>query len=153
MDPDLDSGLFGIQLSDSEDGSNDSEPAEGTRPKKEPSAPGDRTAQSEEEFQAVRREYRVKVENGEIWKTIQRPRGPGRVPKPEAQALLHAVEELYFFRRYFEGAQFVRTIFGESKDKDEGGDPIELDDDTKKLLRYYEKKCDESVTIKTGPQG
>lgn len=67
MDPDLDPGLFGIQLSDSEDGSNDSEPAEGTRPKKgEASTPVDRTAQSEEEFQAVRRGYRVKVENGEV---------------------------------------------------------------------------------------
>ncbi|KAG4217103.1 hypothetical protein PC116_g34416, partial [Phytophthora cactorum] len=87
MDPDLDSGLLGIQLSDSEDGSNDSEPAEGTRPKKgEANAPIDRTAQSEEEFQT-------------IWKTIKLPLGPGRVPKPEAQALLHAVEELYFFRR------------------------------------------------------
>ncbi|KAI1466178.1 uncharacterized protein F4812DRAFT_436182 [Daldinia caldariorum] len=140
MDPDLDSGLFGIQLSDSEDGSNnDSEPAEGTRPKKgEANTPVDRTAQSEEEFQAVRREYRVKVENGEIWKTIQLPVGPGRVSKPDAQALLHAVEELYFFRRYSDGANFARAIL--SSNGDEGG-PIGLDEDTKKLLRYYETKC------------
>ncbi|KAI2776327.1 hypothetical protein F4815DRAFT_484740 [Daldinia loculata] len=147
MDPDLDPGLFGIQLSDSEDGSNDSEPAEGTRPKKgEASTPVDRTAQSEEEFQAVRREYRVKVENGEIWKTIQLPLGPGRVPKPEAQALLHAVEELYFFRRYSEGANFARAILAGngSGGIDEEG-PCGLDEDTKKLLRYYEKKCNEKV--------
>ncbi|KAF3058177.1 hypothetical protein GL218_05268 [Daldinia childiae] len=148
MDPDLDSGLFGIQLSDSEDGSNDSEPAEGTRPPKkgESSTPVDRTAQSEEEFQAVRREYRVKVENGEIWKTIQLPLGPGRIPKPEAQALLHAVESYYFFRRYSEGAKFARTILGRngSEGIDEEG-PSGLDEDTKKLLRYYEKKCNEKV--------
>ncbi|KAI1658049.1 hypothetical protein F4813DRAFT_52603 [Daldinia decipiens] len=147
MDPDLDSGLFGIQLSDSEDGSNDSEPAEGTRPKKGgASTPVDRTAQSEEEFQAVQREYRVKVENGEIWKTIQLPLGPGRVPKPEAQALLHAVEELYFFRRYSEGAKLAQAILGgdESENIKEKG-PSGLDEDTKKLLRYYEKKCNEKV--------
>ncbi|KAI0099380.1 hypothetical protein F4814DRAFT_112840 [Daldinia grandis] len=147
MDPDLDSGLFSIQLSDSEDGSNGSESAEGTRPKKgEASTPVDRTAQSEEEFQAVRREYRVKVENGQIWKTIQLPLGSGRVSKPEAQALLHAVEELYFFRRYAEGAKFARAILGgnESKGIDEEG-PSGLDEDTKKLLRHYENKCNERV--------
>ncbi|KAI1477497.1 hypothetical protein F4774DRAFT_389363 [Daldinia eschscholtzii] len=143
MDPDLDSGLFGIQLSDSEDGSNDSEPAEGTRPKKgEASAPVDRTAQSEEEFQAVRREYKVKVENGEIWKTIKLPLGPGRVPKPEAQALLHAVEELYFFRRYSDGAKFARAILSGGENENGNGEgPIGLDEDTKKLLKYYESKC------------
>ncbi|KAI1808880.1 hypothetical protein F4811DRAFT_499286 [Daldinia bambusicola] len=139
MDPDLDSGLFGIQLSDSEDGSNDSEPAEGTRPKKgEANTPVDRTAQSEEEFQAVRREYRVKVENGEIWKTIKLPLGPGRVSKPDAQALLHAVEELYFFRRYADGANFARAVLSGNGD---GEEPFGLDEDTKKLLRYYETKC------------
>ena len=67
MDSDLDSGLFGIQLSDSEDSNNESEPAEGNPPKKqETGATTDRTAQTEEEFQTVRREYRVKIENGEV---------------------------------------------------------------------------------------
>ncbi|KAI1452574.1 hypothetical protein F4805DRAFT_462652 [Annulohypoxylon moriforme] len=146
MDSDLDSGLFGIQLSDSEDSNNDSEPAEGNPPKKqETSTTTDRTAQSEEEFQAVRKEYRVKVENGEIWKTIQLPLGSERIPKPEAQALLHAVEELYFFRRYVEGAQFVRAVLGENGDSNNEAIAPGLDDDTRKLLRYYEKRCSEKV--------
>ncbi|KAI0885880.1 uncharacterized protein GGS22DRAFT_162199 [Annulohypoxylon maeteangense] len=146
MDSDLDSGLFGIQLSDSEDSNNDSEPAEGNQPKKrETCTTTDRTAQSEEEFQAVRKQYRVKVENGEIWKTIKLPLGSERVPKPEAQALLHAVEELYFFRRYDEGAQFVKTALGKSGDDSNEGMAPGLDDDTMKLLRYYERKCDEKA--------
>ncbi|OTB01155.1 hypothetical protein M426DRAFT_323671 [Hypoxylon sp. CI-4A] len=146
MDPDLDSGLFGIQLSDSED----SEPAEGEQPKKRDeqvaSKPTSRTAQSEEEFQAVRRDYKVKVENGEIWKTIKLPlSGAGSIPKPEAQALLHAVEELYFFRWYAEGAEFVRAVLGRGM-KDFGEDLAPaLDMDTRGLLRYYEKKCQEKV--------
>lgn len=64
MDPDLDPGLFGIQLSDTED---DTSPAEGDPPKTNAAEPpSTRTGQSEAEFQAVRREYRVKVENGEV---------------------------------------------------------------------------------------
>lgn len=67
MDPDLDAGLFDIHLSDSEDGANDAEPAEGGQPQRqEAEAPADRTAQSEEEFQSVRKGYVVKVENGEV---------------------------------------------------------------------------------------
>ncbi|KAI0896437.1 hypothetical protein F4806DRAFT_464528 [Annulohypoxylon nitens] len=145
MDPDLDSGLFGIQLSDSEDSSNNSEPAEGNQPKKqEANTAADRTAQSEEEFQAVRKEYKVKVENGEIWKTIKLPLGSERIPKPEAQALLHAVEELYFFRRYAEGAQFVKALLGASNDSD-GDVAPRLDNDTRNLLQYYERKCVEKT--------
>ncbi|KAI1085105.1 hypothetical protein F5B20DRAFT_521008 [Whalleya microplaca] len=121
-DLDNESGLFGIQLSDSDEDS----PKDLTA----------RNAQSEEAFQAVRKEYRVKVENGEIWKTIKLPLGP-QVSKPEAQALLHAVEELYFFRRYGEGARFVAAVL-------DGGDGAAgLDADTRKLLRYYEKRCNE----------
>ncbi|KAI1763813.1 hypothetical protein GGR53DRAFT_344450 [Hypoxylon sp. FL1150] len=137
MDPDLDAGLFGIHLSDSD---SDAEPAEGSQPQK--SEASDRTAQSEEEFQAVRKAYVVKVENGEVWKSVELPLGTGRVSKPEAQALLHAVEELYFFRRYAEGARFVRTVL----DEGQTGDGVPgLDDETRKLLRYYEEKCNEKV--------
>ncbi|RYP68540.1 hypothetical protein DL771_006617 [Monosporascus sp. 5C6A] len=142
-DSELDSGLLGIQLSsDAEDGGD-------TR-----SATADieaervaRVAQSEEAFQAVKKSYRVKVENGEIWSTIQLPLGPRRVSKPEAQALLHAVEELYFFRRYAEGAAFARRVLNDC-----GGDAPGLDDDTRDLLRYYEKKCvEKDEAQKTNP--
>jgi hypothetical protein len=57
------------------------------------------------------------------------------VSKPQAQELLHAVEELYFFRRYSEGVDFVRKVLGE------GGGADGLDDDTRELLGYYERKC------------
>ncbi|KAI2466419.1 hypothetical protein F4781DRAFT_405745 [Annulohypoxylon bovei var. microspora] len=145
MDPELDSGLFGIHLSDSEDSNNGSESAGGNPPKKqEASTPADRTAQSEEEFQAVRKEYRVKVENGEIWKTIKLPLGSEQILKADAQSLLHAVEELYFFKRYAEGAQFVKTVLGNGNDSDENM-MSGLDDDTRKLLRYYESKCNQKA--------
>ncbi|KAI1778606.1 hypothetical protein F4818DRAFT_305405 [Hypoxylon cercidicola] len=146
MDSDLTAGLFGIHLSDSENdarSSNGADPAEGISPKRdEAEAPSDRTAQSEEEFQAMRKGYTAKVENGEIWQSIKIPPGLGRIPKPEALALLHAVEELYFFQRYSEGARFVRSAL--DGDHDGNGAPG-LDDDTRKRLRYYEKKCNEKA--------
>jgi hypothetical protein len=50
--------------------------------------------------------------------------------------VLHAVEELYFFRRYQEGAEFARRVL-EGEDGESGG----LDEDTRKLLSYYEGRC------------
>lgn len=55
--------------------------------------------------------------------------------KHEAQELLHAVEELYFYRRYDEGAALV----GRMLDGEGGGEG--LDRDVKELLRKYERKC------------
>jgi hypothetical protein len=57
---DLNSGLLGIALSDSEDDSTKecAEPA--------PASREERNAQSEEEFQKLKSTYRVKVENGEV---------------------------------------------------------------------------------------
>ncbi|KAI1340389.1 hypothetical protein F5Y15DRAFT_56523 [Xylariaceae sp. FL0016] len=106
---DLDSGLFGIQLSDSEDSSaKDEAPA--------------RNAQSEEAFQKVKKQYKVKAEDGE----------------PESQATLHAVEELYFFGRFEEGAAFASVVLNAESDG-------RLDEDTRKMMRYYEKKCIEKA--------
>ncbi|ORY68996.1 uncharacterized protein BCR38DRAFT_425008 [Pseudomassariella vexata] len=140
---DLDSGLFGISLSDSSDGE---ETLNSQKPNGRNKA--DRTGQSEAEFQAVRKAYAVKVENGEIWKTVELPLdGDGaKIAKPQAQALLHAVEELYFFRRYEEAAKFVgRVLGGDGKSGSDDG----LDEDTRKLLRHYETKCAEKVRIVT----
>ncbi len=61
--------------------------------------------------------------------------------KPEAQALLHAVEELYFFRRYAEGAAFVRRVLDGDGDGDGDNGAPGLDEETRKLLRYYETRC------------
>ncbi|CAJ2502263.1 Uu.00g096570.m01.CDS01 [Anthostomella pinea] len=128
MDADLDSGLFGIQLSDSEASGDD------TTTEKAPA----RDAQSEEAFLEVKKTYRVKVEDGEVWKKVKLPLGP-QVTKPEAQALLNAVEELYLFGRFAEGARFVQTVL-HGEDGKSG-----LDDDTRSTLRYYETKCAEKA--------
>ena len=58
------------------------------------------------------------------------------VNKPEAQQLLHAVEELYFFRRYNEAVQFLQRVFSE-----EGKGEVYLDEEVQKLLRHYESRC------------
>ncbi|KAL1875927.1 hypothetical protein VTK73DRAFT_9711 [Phialemonium thermophilum] len=120
----LDSGLLGIGLSDSGDEAlNDA-----------PKSREEKNAQSEDEFQRVRREFRPKIENGEIFKVVKFPLSE-MVSKAEAQELLHAVEELYFFRRYDDAMEFVQLIFSET------GRPAGLDDETKELLRYYETRC------------
>ncbi|KAI5860281.1 hypothetical protein GGS23DRAFT_243353 [Durotheca rogersii] len=135
MDPDS-SDLLAMQLSSS---SSSSDTDAGG------SARDERTAQSEAEFQAVRRAYRAKVENGEIHRTALSPlssRSP-RVPKPAAQALLHAVEELYFFRRYAAAAQFARAALAAAERGDDGHREAALDGDTRAALRYYEVRCRE----------
>lgn len=53
-------GLFSISISDSE-GEDDIDTSHGIANSKK-----DRTAQSEDAFQAVKRGYRAKVENGEV---------------------------------------------------------------------------------------
>lgn len=55
---DVDSGLFSINLSDSEDGDANSGSGSG--------AVRDRKGQTDAEFQAVKAFYRPKVENGEV---------------------------------------------------------------------------------------
>ncbi|KAI8946971.1 hypothetical protein F4801DRAFT_30092 [Xylaria longipes] len=131
-DDDLDAGLLGIALSDSDAGPG----GDATATKKTPREA--RTGQSEAEFQEVRRTYHVKVENGEVWKTVRLPLGP-QVSKPEVQTLLHAVEELYFFRRFSEGARFARSVI------DDDGGAGKLDEDTLKTLLYYERKCSDKI--------
>lgn len=61
MAEELDPGLLAISLSDDDDSA-----PEAAEPKQARIPGTARTGQSEEEFQAVRREYRVKVENGEV---------------------------------------------------------------------------------------
>lgn len=62
-----------------------------------------------------------------------------RVPKQEAQELLHAVEELYFGRQWDEAVAFVgRVLEGEG-----GADG--LDSDVRDALKVYEGKCREKM--------
>jgi len=85
-------GLFNIEVSSSDEGTNDSQ--------KVP-----RDYQSEEDFQRQRSEWKPPVETGEIWKSLKLP--VDYPSKPEAQAILHAIEELYFYRRYEEAAKLA----------------------------------------------
>lgn len=84
---DEDGGLFNIEVSSDDEGVNESE--------KVP-----RDFQSEEGFQRQRAEWKPKIEIGELWKTLKLP--IDNPSKPESQAIMHAIEELYFFRRYEE---------------------------------------------------
>jgi hypothetical protein len=79
----------------------------------------------------------------QIWKTIKIPLGP-QVTKQDAQAVLHAVEELYFAKRYQEGAELARKLLD---DEDERSG---LDEDTRTLLRYYEGKCAQKAALNSG---
>ncbi|KAK8102211.1 hypothetical protein PG984_015357 [Apiospora sp. TS-2023a] len=137
---DLESDLFSITLADDGDDPEAGASATASAP------PADRTGQTEEEFQAVRRGYRVNVENGDIWKTIKLPLAQ-QPSKFETQALLHAVEELYYFRRFEEGADFARKALG---DEEGSESEAKLDTDTRRLLKHYESRCRErSAAAKT----
>lgn len=112
--------LFNIQVSDSEDDKVEKKSR--------------RTGQTEDEFQAVKNTYRAKVENGNIQQTITLPLGPG-ANKQHVQELLHAAEELYFFRRYQEVVDLVSRILTPEGDK--GG----LDEETRQILSMYQSRC------------
>jgi hypothetical protein len=86
-----------------------------------------RDFQSDEDFQKQRREWKAKNEVGEvsfiyyilsectdrgsyykIWKTLKFP--ICNPSKPESQTILHAIEELYFFRRYEEAGKVAEEV-------------------------------------------
>ncbi|KAK3326431.1 hypothetical protein B0H66DRAFT_550922 [Apodospora peruviana] len=130
------SNLLTIGFGGSDD---DSEPEEAANPNTTTSnsttsngnSRSDRNALSETNFQLLKQNYMPKIENGKIHKSIQLPLSS--ISKPDAQQLLHAVEELYFYRRYDEAVDFVRKVFS--------GPEVNLDQETKRLLGYYEKRC------------
>ncbi|KHN96587.1 uncharacterized protein MAM_05530 [Metarhizium album ARSEF 1941] len=116
---DHDDGILNIQISDDE--------VDAIKKK------ADRTGQTEDDFQAVKRQYRVRVENGDIHKNVALPLQPGP-NKMRTQELVHAVEELYFFRRYQEGVDLIARAL-------ENGGAEALDNDSRRLLESYEIKC------------
>lgn len=79
---DIESDLFAINLDDTEAGAS----ATAT----DPTPAADRTGQTEEEFQAVRKAYRVKVEDGDVSSSIVGffggTRAPRRYNNPRAPA-------------------------------------------------------------------
>ncbi|KAK0635841.1 hypothetical protein B0T17DRAFT_517407 [Bombardia bombarda] len=135
----MDSGLFNISLSDSEEEdqtSSNNNKGNDTNGTNTGSSRSDRTALSQADFDALKKTYRPKMENGEIFKTITLSLGES-IAKPDIQELLHAVEELYFFRRYDEAVRFLHDVLG----GDEDDKASCLDNDTKTQLRYYKAKC------------
>ncbi len=136
---DEDGGLFNIEFSSSD---------ESTKTVKVP-----RDFQSEEDFQTVRREWKPKIEVGEvsyyllsstttrseiiykIWKTLRLPMD--NPSKPEAQAILHAIEELFFCQRYEEARDVaVETLKGE------------LIDEFRKTVDDYKRRCEAKISLK-----
>ncbi|KAG0652047.1 hypothetical protein D0Z07_1054 [Hyphodiscus hymeniophilus] len=119
---DEDGGLFNIELS-SDESVSESE--------KTP-----RDFQSEEDFQRQRREWKVKIEEGEIWKALKLP--VDDPTKPESQMILHAIEELYFFRRYEEARQLSNDVL---KGK--------LNGEFRGVLEKYRAKCEAQLISAT----
>lgn len=62
------------------------------------------------------------------------------INKPEAQEILHAVEELYFFRRYAEAVALLKKVW------EDAGESL-FDRDTTGLLRLYETRCGERLRV------
>ncbi|KAF6833931.1 hypothetical protein CPLU01_05226 [Colletotrichum plurivorum] len=122
---DEDGGLFNIAIDSSDDEGLASEAAD-----KEIGRPRD--YQAEEEFQELRATYRAKEQNGDIWRSLDLPLVPGQTTKPALQEILHAVEELYFLRRYDEAAALAECVLA--------GSDAALDRDTREMLRRYEEK-------------
>ncbi|KAL2687053.1 hypothetical protein Neosp_004604 [[Neocosmospora] mangrovei] len=98
-----------------------------------------RTGQTEEAWRAIQRHYKTKVENGDIHKKIKLPLGPG-ASKMDIQEVIHAVEELYFFRRYHEAAQLATEALS-------GSDG--LDRDSQQLLEVYQGKCHKKLNLQS----
>ncbi|KAA8574499.1 hypothetical protein EYC84_005953 [Monilinia fructicola] len=68
-----------------------------------------RDFQSEESFQTVKREWRARIECGEIHKTLP-PLPLNPRSKPETQQVLYAIEELYFYRRFQEAVELTGRV-------------------------------------------
>ncbi|GJN67974.1 hypothetical protein VFPFJ_04554 [Purpureocillium lilacinum] len=118
MEDDDSGGILDIELSDTEDVTEKQ---------------ANRTGQSEAEFQAVKADYKAKVENGDIFKTISLPLPPG-AGKMALQQVVHAIEELYYFRRYQEALDFIKTLHDD-------GSRRAFDQDTRNLVDTYEARC------------
>ncbi|KAH7255453.1 uncharacterized protein BKA55DRAFT_688469 [Fusarium redolens] len=90
-----------------------------------------RTGQSEEAWRVVQKEYRAKVENGDIYQKVKLPLGPDAT-KMDIQEVIHAVEEHYFFHRYREAEQLAGDALRDGKG---------LDRDSRQLLETYKDRC------------
>ncbi|TVY55610.1 hypothetical protein LCER1_G003212 [Lachnellula cervina] len=150
-DDDEDGGLFNIQVSSADESANESVKVQVPR-----------DFQSEEDFQRQRAAWRPNIESGEVlylffpitisnvlyvylfvvmklWKTLQLP--IDHPSKPESQTILHAIEELYFFRRYEEAAQVIAKVL-----------KGQLDVGFRKVVVGYEERCEARILKKAKDQ-
>lgn len=141
MDDDENGGLFNIEVSSEEEDVEEKVP---------------RDFQSEVDFQRVKAEYQPKVEVGgvsayihtlnhstkrpllieilafQLWKTLQLPKdNPSKI---ESQTMLHAIEELYFFKRYEEALEVTEDAL-----------KGELVADFRKTLEEYRSRCQAKI--------
>lgn len=58
-------------------------------------------------------------------------------PKMQIQDLIHAVEELYFFRKYDEAIDLVKTVLHDSDG---------VDEETRQILAAYSEKCQQKAS-------
>ncbi|KAB8303088.1 hypothetical protein EYC80_004541 [Monilinia laxa] len=98
-----------------------------------------RDFQSEESFQTVKREWRVRIECGEIYKTLPPfPLNPRS--KPETQQVLYAVEELYFYRRFQEAVELTGKVLEQE----------DLMEDFRGVVEKYRRRCVERLRVGEG---
>jgi hypothetical protein len=64
-----------------------------------------------------------------LWKSLKLP--ISKPSKPQAQTILHAVEELYFLRRYEEAKNITDVVLKE-----------ELSIEFRKIIIDYQRRCD-----------
>ncbi|CAG8952358.1 hypothetical protein HYFRA_00001104 [Hymenoscyphus fraxineus] len=96
-----------------------------------------RDFQSPSSFEDQKRNWRAKFEIGELHKTLHLP--PSNPSKPISQTILHAIEELYFFRRYAEAlAVAEETLRGE------------LMGEFRKVVERYRVLCEGKVGMGSG---
>lgn len=72
--------------------------------------------------------------NWQIHKTLSLPLG--KPSKPQSHTILHAIEELYFFRRYEEALDVTRKAL-------EG----ELETEFRKTVEEYKKRCEAKIQV------
>ncbi|KAF7866755.1 hypothetical protein EAF04_005597 [Stromatinia cepivora] len=90
-----------------------------------------RDFQSEESFQTVKREWRARIECGEIHKTLS-PLPLNPRSKPQTAQFLYAIEELYFYKRYEEALRLVEGVLRQE----------DLMEDFRGTVERYGRRCE-----------
>ncbi|ESZ91412.1 hypothetical protein SBOR_8207 [Sclerotinia borealis F-4128] len=101
-----------------------------------------RDFQSEESFQKVKREWRARIECGEIHTTLP-PLPLNPRSKPQTQQMLHAIEELYFYKRYAEALDLTEKVLMQK----------DLVEDFRNVVVKYRRRCGERLRMLEDGEG